>query len=363
MIRRLLIALFLFVCTSALTQAQDYELIWSDDFDGDQVDLTKWQFQTGDGCNLGICGWGNEELQWYKQDNSTVADGILTITAKEETVGSYNYTSSRLRTKGIGDWTYGRFEIRAKMPSTAGMWPAFWMLPTDEDYGGWAASGEIDILEFSGRRPNETSGALHFGGSWPNNQSSSKWYLLPSGSPSNDFHVYALEWEAGQMKWFFDDIVFWTTTTWNSAGQAFPAPFDKRFHMLLNFAVGGRFPGNPDATTILPQELQVDYIKVYQKAIDTSSEDSPGQRQGKFLNYPNPFQNQTTIEYSLEKSSRVTLELKDLFGRSLRTVVDEEKSQGRYQSILDSSELPNGTYLLEMTTDESRFGDLIQIAK
>ena len=122
-----------------------WSLVWQDEFDGLTLDGSKWSVQVGDGCDLGICGWGNAELQWYQESNVTVDSGVLRITAREEVAGGKSYTSARLRTLGKGDWTYARVEARARLPIGQGMWPAIWMLPTDEVYGGWAASGEIDI--------------------------------------------------------------------------------------------------------------------------------------------------------------------------------------------------------------------------
>ncbi|MBT8058000.1 MAG: glycoside hydrolase family 16 protein, partial [Gammaproteobacteria bacterium] len=211
--------------------------------------------------------WGNNEQQWYTDQNATVAGGFLTITAREESVEpGFNFTSARLRTFRKGDWTYGRMEMRAKMPLGKGLWPAFWMLPTDNVYGGWAASGEIDIVEYLGDDPEEILGTIHYGGEWPNNTFSGQEYRLDSGSFHDDFHEFAIEWEEGEIRWYVDDVLYSTKTNWTSNGGAFPAPFDKRFHLLLNMAVGGNLPGAPDANTLFPQELVVDYVRVYQEA-------------------------------------------------------------------------------------------------
>ena len=131
---------------AAPAAAADWQLVWSDEFDGTSLDLTKWEPQIGTGCP-NLCGWGNNELQFYRAENATVADGMLTIEAREESWGGRDYTSARLRTLNQGDWLYGRFEMRAKLPKTKGLWPAFWMLPTNSSYGTWAASGEIDIID------------------------------------------------------------------------------------------------------------------------------------------------------------------------------------------------------------------------
>ena len=242
----------------------DYQLVWSDVFDGTGVDPVKWSFQTGDGCP-DLCGWGNNELQYYRGSSATVSGGLLTITAREENFGGRNYTSARMRTLGLGDWTYGRFEMRATMPTGQGLWPAFWMLPTDTIYGGWASSGEIDIMEYLGHNTNAVSGAIHYGGSWPDNVFWSEGYTLPTGNFDDSMHDFALEWSPHELRWYVDGEQYSCQSHWTSAGGGYPAPFDEQFHIILNMAVGGNLPGDPDETTSFPQELVVDHVRVYQR--------------------------------------------------------------------------------------------------
>ena len=244
----------------------DCELVWSDEFDGQVVDQSKWEFQNGDGTQFGIPGWGNNELQWYSPANASVANGVLTIQAREQSVGSYDYTSTRMRTLGLGDWTYGRFEMRARLPVTQGMWPAFWMLSSVPDYGSYAATGEIDIMESRGSNPEEIFGTIHYGGASPNVVSSGGTTMLPAGT-ATDFHVYAIEWKAGQIRWYVDGQLYSEKFSWFSTGGVYPAPFDVDFHLLLNLAVGGSFGGNPDNTTVFPQDYVIDYVRVYQRAV------------------------------------------------------------------------------------------------
>ena len=253
-------------------------LVWSDEFNGTEVDTTKWSFQRGDGTEVFLPpGWGNNEQQWYTEQNATVADGFLTITAREESVEpGWNFTSARLRTLRKGDWTYGRIEMRAKMPLGKGLWSAFWMLPTDGLYGGWAASGEIDIVEYLGSEPDEIFGTIHYGGEWPANTFSGTPYRLPSGNFHEDFHLFAIEWEEGEIRWYVDDVHYGTKTDWYSAGGDFPAPFDRRFHLLLNLAVGGNLPGAPDANTQFPQDYVIDYVRVYQETDGPAFTINPG---------------------------------------------------------------------------------------
>ena len=341
--------------------AQDYQLVWSDEFDGTSVDPDKWEFQTGDGCQLGICGWGNNELQWYQEGNTTVENGILTITGDYNPNASNQYTSSRLRTKGKADWKYGRFEIRAKLPFGQGTWPAFWMLPSDDVYGGWAASGEIDIMEFVGSQANKIHGTIHYGGAWPNNQSTGNTYTFPSGVPADDFHIYSIEWEENEIRWYVDDVLYSTKTNWNTAGHAFPAPFDQNFHLLLNFAIGGNFPGNPDASSTFPQRYEVDFIRVYQRMQTTDTEGLPDEGHGSLINFPNPFESKTTIQYSISEPSQVKLEIFDLFGRSVAIILDHPMQKGVHQKVFDAEGLAPGVYYIDLETPNLRIGEMLHL--
>jgi len=235
-------------------------LVWSDEFNGTTLDLTKWTPQIGDGCPS-LCGWGNSELQYYRAENAVVSNGTLKIIAKQESFGGKNYTSARLRTKDKADFAYGRFEASIKMPIGQGIWPAFWMLSTDEPYGGWPQSGEIDIVELLGQEPDLIHGTIHYGPAWPNNQSSTATYRLASGTFNDNFHEYAIEWDETEIRWYVDDILYSTKTLADVAPHNWP--FDHDFHMLLNMAVGGNWPGSPDASTMFPQTLEVDYVRVY----------------------------------------------------------------------------------------------------
>ncbi len=256
--------ILLFGLTLPMT-AQKYQLVWSDEFDGNEVDTSKWDFQIGDACELVMgCGWGNNELQYYRKENATVSNGNLVITAKEESFGGLNYTSTRMRTFGKQDWTYGRFEMRAILPEGQGIWPAFWLLFSDETYGGWAASGEIDIMEMTGDHPEKIFGTIHYGGEYPANVWNGKDFTLKNGSFAEDYHIFAVEWEYGEIRWYVDDVHYATQTDWYSTGAPYPAPFNHDMYLILNIAVGGNLPGSPDATTSFPQTMTVDYVRVYQ---------------------------------------------------------------------------------------------------
>lgn len=347
--------IFLTILFSSV-HAQTWDLIWSDEFEAAGIDVGKWEFQIGDGSAYGIPGWGNNELEYYRRENATIENGKLIITAKQEAFGGKNYTSARMRTMLKGDWTYGRFEIRAKLPYGKGIWPAIWMLPTDNAYGGWAASGEIDIMELVGHEPNKVHGTLHFGGTWPNNTSASLAYTLPSGKFADDFHVFRLEWRPGEMRWYMDNVLYHTRTQWHSAGGPFPAPFNQRFHLLLNVAVGGNWPGNPDATTTFPQRMEVDYVRVYRDrsvSVEARGDEFVPKSFALHQNFPNPFNPTTTLHYDLPQADSVTLEILDLTGKKIATLVDKQQSAGQYALRFDASALSSGVYVASLRT--SRF--------
>lgn len=243
-------------------------LVWSDEFDGSSVNPANWDFMIGDGSQYGIPAWGNNELQYYtsRPENATVANGVLSIIARRENFGGKQYTSARLRTLNKADFLYGKMEARIKVPSTTGIWPAFWMLPTNSPYGDWAASGEIDIME-SVNIATTIYGSIHFGGVWPNNTHLT--CTLSNGTDySQGFHVYTVEWTPTYLRWYVDGVAFCTRGSNQWYSDAAPgddnAPFDQPFHFLLNVAVGGNFPGNPDGSSQFPQVMQVDWVRAYQ---------------------------------------------------------------------------------------------------
>ncbi|HBL75610.1 MAG: glycoside hydrolase [Bacteroidetes bacterium GWF2_42_66] len=240
-----------------------YQLVWADEFDyAGLPDSGKWSYDTEGNSS----GWGNNEAQFYTKErleNAEVKDGMLHITARKEVYENKEYTSARLITKGKGDWLYGKFEVKARLPEGRGLWPAIWMLPTDWEYGNWPASGEIDIMENVGYMPDTILATAH-----------TKSYNHVIGTQKSDtiyvptcydqFHVYKLEWEPGEYKVFVDDVHFFT---FKNEGTGFNEwPFDKRFHLLLNVAVGGNWGGQKGIDeAIFPRSMIVDYVRVYQK--------------------------------------------------------------------------------------------------
>lgn len=275
-----LLSLILVSCTKTepVSKVKDnWKLVWSDEFNGKAVDETKWSFQLGTGAQYGLEGWGNNELQYYTKENASVSKGNLVIEARKENKNGMAYTSSRMRTftddgQILCAPTYGRIEARIKNPAGDGIWPAFWMLPAVDKYGVWAASGEIDIMEIKGRLPNRTYGTVHYGQAWPGQKNSGFLYKFPGDSDARDFHVYALEWEPGILRWFVDDHKFCETSNFYAMDDEglefdYPAPFDVPFYIVLDLAVGGQFDDyRVPADYELPAQMLVDYVRVYEKA-------------------------------------------------------------------------------------------------
>ncbi|MEI6274400.1 MAG: glycoside hydrolase family 16 protein [Prolixibacteraceae bacterium] len=240
-----------------------YKLVWSDEFDYTGLpDAKKWSFDVEGNSS----GWGNNESQYYTKEriqNAEVKDGQLSITAIREDFQGRKYTSARLITKTKGDWLYGRLEIKAKLPEGRGMWPAIWMLPTDWSYGGWPASGEIDVMENVGYDPFVIVASAHTQ-SYNHVRKTQKSNKISIPDCYTGFHVYALEWEVNEYRVFVDDQLFFT---FRNEGTGYKAwPFDQRFHLLLNVAVGGNWGGTKGIDdTIFPKTMVVDYVRVYQK--------------------------------------------------------------------------------------------------
>jgi beta-glucanase (GH16 family) len=243
-----------------------WKLTWSDEFngaDGTPPDPAKWSIVTGGR------GFGNHELEQYtdRSENVHQERGHLVITARKEAFTGTDgiareYTSARLQTKGKFEQKYGRFEARIRIPKGQGMWPAFWLLGFDIDAVGWPACGEIDVMENVGFEPAKVHGTLH-GPRYSGDSPLTGAYTLPQGIFSDDFHTYAVEWDEHEIRFFVDSHLYETQTTDSIPGNK-RWVFDHPFYLLLNLAVGGDWPKSPDATTQFPQQMVVDYVRVYQ---------------------------------------------------------------------------------------------------
>jgi len=253
------ISLFLGLFGMQRTSGQCNELVWADEFNYDGLpDSTKWSYEVGGS------GWGNNELQYYTSKqlkNASVADGRLTITALLESFGGKSYTSARLVSKQKGDWLYGRIEVNAKLPSGRGTWPAIWMMPTDGEYGGWPNSGEIDIMEHVGYDPYVVHANTHTN---MYNGANGKGASTQVYDAFDAFHVYAVDWTPTKMDFYVDDTKYFTL---NATSDYKTWPFDKRFFLIMNIAVGGNWGGAQGVdNTVFPAKMDIDYVRVYKSA-------------------------------------------------------------------------------------------------
>lgn len=249
--------------TPQQTGQQTWKLVWADEFDKNGLpDTTRWNYDTRGNSY----GWGNNEAQWYtvaRPENSRIENGILKITAIKEPTQGKNYSSARLTTKNKGDWKYGKIEVKAKLPSGNGTWPAIWMLPTENKYGGWPKCGEIDIMEHVGFDPDTVFSTVHTGkfNHTIGTQVGKKTGLQTA---TTEFHVYTTEWEENEIRSYVDGKHYFT---FKNNGQGFEAwPFDQPFHLILNLAIGGGLGGQKGIDdSKFPHTFEIEYVRVYQK--------------------------------------------------------------------------------------------------
>lgn len=268
---------------------ENWTVKWEDQFNGTTLDTTKWSYELGvrsgdDATSDAPIYWGNNEKQYYTKEAVEVKDGYLVITGNaltddvkrqyNITDGAVAYTSGRIRTvtdegEILAATTYGRIEAKMSLPAGDGYWPAFWMLPTQEGvdaYGTWAASGEIDIMEAVGQNPGQVNGTIHYGGQWPNNVYSGGTYTYTDGTTIATEHLYAIEWEPGEIRWYVDDILYHVENNWygmDATGEKFtyPAPFNEDFYVLFNLAMSGNYVSNV-LPTEMGKQMKVDYVRI-----------------------------------------------------------------------------------------------------
>ncbi len=243
--------------TSPLSYA-GYTLVWNDEFSGSSINTNNWNFETGGG------GWGNNELEYYTNstNNAYLSNGNLIIEARKETVGSNNYTSARMTTQNKKTFQYGRIDIRAKLPVAQGLWPALWMLGVNIPTVNWPTCGETDIMELVGSAPQKVVGSIHWAQSNGSSGTVNNSYSLSSGDFSQQFHVFSLIWKQNYVQILVDGVAYMTAT--NTSISSGTWPFNAASFLIFNVAVGGDWPGAPPASTIFPQRMLVDYIRVFQ---------------------------------------------------------------------------------------------------
>ena len=235
-------------------------LVWDEEFSGSTLDPNEWNYEIGNGQG----GWGNNELEYYTNspNNVLVSNGNLIIEARKESINGFNYSSARLTTQSKKTFTYGRIDIRAKLPRGQGIWPALWMLGSNITAVGWPASGEIDIMENLGQDSSKVYGTLHYGASPATHGSNGNSYMLNGSYFSSKFHVFSMDWVQDTVKLYVDNNLMLTVKK-SDVGSS-PYPFNQPFFFIFNVAVGGNWPGSPDGNTTFPQRMIVDYIRVFQ---------------------------------------------------------------------------------------------------
>ena len=246
--------------------ATQWNIVWSDEFNGASVDAKKWKFETGNGGSNP--GWGNNELEYYtgRTNNAYVSNGLLHIVALQESTNGFSYTSARMKTQGLYETTYGRIEWRARMPAGVGMWPGLWLLGTSISSVGWPGCGEIDVTETKGTELAKVHGSLHSG------TDETAFYTFTGGDSITNFHNYLLDWQPNSLSFSIDGHIYQTQTSWGTSisGATYPTPFNAPEFLLMNLAVGGNFVGNPsigniNAGTVFPAEILVDYVRVLEQ--------------------------------------------------------------------------------------------------
>lgn len=257
------------VADEEVPQLDGYSLLWHDEFNGTEMDEATWSYEPH------APGWVNNELQQYTKstENVYVKDGSLIIKANKtvDEKGGVHYTSGKVTTQDKQEFLYGKVVARAKVPEGQGLWPAFWMMPANEGYyGQWPKCGEIDIMEILGNQVDTAYCTIHYGE--PHAEQQGRRVLTPAeGTYASDFHEYSVEWEPGEMRFYIDEVLVLTVNDWftcypGAKESPYPAPFDQRFYVQLNLAVGGSWPGNPDETTDFDKAMfEIDYVRVYQK--------------------------------------------------------------------------------------------------
>ncbi|MDP1677230.1 MAG: family 16 glycosylhydrolase [Bacteroidota bacterium] len=332
----------LILCCCIQANAQIWNLVWSDEFDSGSVNSANWKFEIGNGSS----GWGNNELEYYtnRTDNAVINNGSLLIIAKKESYSGKSYTSARLKSQDLKSFTYGKIEARIKLPLGKGLWPAFWMLGNSITTVGWPKCGEIDIMEHINTEA-KSYGTIH----WFNTA-----YSQYGGNTSCDvtqYHVYSIQWDASAIKWYLDGVKYFEGNI--ASGINGTEEFHLPHFILLNFAVGGNWPGNPDGATPFPDTMFVDYVRVSQLSTTSVSDgiENAPKHFALLQNYPNPFNPTTTFSFDLPIASFVSLTVFDMMGREVETVVSEKMSAGSHTKQWNAINVSGGVYFYRLRVD------------
>jgi len=306
----LIVSFFIGVSNVGANNPQCYDLIWSDEFSGNTLDQNKWQYYTW--------GWNASNVQnCYRQDNVEVNNGTLKLTARYEpgvtcdTGG--DFSSGFVETRDKASWTYGYFEARIKLPASNSTWPSFWMSPQDSEYGDWPRSGEVDVFEVKGHDMTRSYGNAHWGNSESDRQQEKGTYTFSAGNTADDWHIYAVEWSEGELKFFIDDVHYHTINNFDEPNAAVhPGPFDKDFFLRLNVAVGGTYLDAPwdnayNAINQLPATMEVDWVRVYQKNDNCNPDSDPNSTECNMIQNPDFSAGYSAWETYISSSANASL--------------------------------------------------------
>ncbi|MFT4679978.1 MAG: beta-glucanase (GH16 family) [Flavobacteriales bacterium] len=333
--RLMKIKLSLLALLIAVSAQSQYTLFWADEFDEPTLDETKWAPEVGG------WGWGNNELQYYTDgDNLSFEDEMLVIQAREEQFGQNNYTSGKVYTKNIFEIQYGKIEARIKFPMGQGLWPAFWMLGTNIDDVSWPACGEIDIMEHVNNE-STAHGTAH----WDNFGYAS--YGGSYGLDPNEFHVYTIEWDSLGIDWFIDGTFFHAMNIENGINGT--SEFQEPFYLILNLAVGGNWPGSPNANTSFPAELLIDYVRVYKTGLPSGVEEAVTQS---YKLFPNPVLNKLSIT-GIDKPITF-MEIRTITGAQVTESYDYVRKSDEAIEI-NLANLASGIYTLRLNEEVHQF--------
>lgn len=333
---KIYLLLFILFCFVHQSKAQFTSLLWSDEFTEPILNMANWKHDIGVGSN----GWGNNELEYYtnRTENINIADGNLCIIARKESYMGRAYTSARIKTQDLQNFTYGKIEARIKAPVGQGIWPAFWMLGKSftQSGVGWPKCGEIDILEHVSNS-KDIVGTIH----WDNNGHAD--YGNSTPCDVTQYHVYGIEWDAKAIKWFVDGRKYHEASILNNVNSTHE--FHQPFFIILNLAVGGNWPGPPNATTTFPDTLFVDYVRVYGLSTDIGKmENDPNSGNSLGQNFPNPVHLSTTISFNLPSKSNVSLVVINANGQEVASIESRELPAGNHTRQWDASGFPGGIY-------------------
>jgi len=316
------IALIIFSFFASISTHAQWDLIWQDEFDGSSLDTTKWKVDVGGN------GWGNNESQYYTaQGNLNIQNSLLTITAKAEQFGNNQYTSAKIKTEGKFNVRFGKIETRMKCPMGQGLWPAFWMLGSNHSTIGWPKCGEIDVIEHINSE-TKVHGTAHW-----DNVGHIYWGGIINNDPTQ-FHNYSIIWDSTKIQWFMNDQIYYQLNTLNGVNGT--EEFQNSFYLILNLAVGGNWPGYPNANTIFPAEMLVDYIKVYQPSNANSIADN----------------NKNSDLFTIIQNDKIILKSNFDYFKIISIngqILNNEKTQSKEISIKD---LMEGFYFIELYSNQ-----------